>query len=104
MSLWEHKMASTIDHYVAAQEKEITQLRNALLIASQYANAFPNDPAIMPSSVEAWIKARLVYLIGLQTTIIDVNITPPIIPIPTLQQMFTTAPTAIGSSANASTS
>jgi len=84
---------ATIHSYVAGQEIEITNLRNALLIASQYATAFPGDPAIMPPSIEAWIKARLIYLIGLQTMIIGPNVVPPVIPVPSNATVFSNAPT-----------
>ena len=86
-------MVPPIHAYVGKQEREITDLRNALLIASQYAAAFPADATNMPPPVAAWIKARIVYLIGLQTMVIAANAIPPVIPVPALSDVFPNAPT-----------
>lgn len=65
-----------IHSYIAAQELEITQLRKALLIASQYASAFPGDPSNMPAPIRAWVVYRLQYLMALQAQIVGANVAP----------------------------
>ena len=66
----------TIDIIIGKQELEITGLRNALLIAAQYAAAFPDDPNVMPASVQGQIATRLTSLIAMQIEAIGQNNAP----------------------------
>lgn len=94
-------MTPPIHHFIAAQELEITQLRQALVVAGQYNTAFPNDPAAMPAATQQWIVYRIQYLMALQTQIIGANVAPAVVAPADVPQVSFSTPLAVPSNASA---